>query len=262
MTYDPSTPLVQSALATPQARGWVYAAATAGVAVLLEAGPLPAGTIFDLLVTSYSPIAVCQPGTFNMSEKLGIRTGPAPFADFRDAPAVLALDSNWTRAGLLRSECVPCSAGYATSIYAATTCVKCTAGRFQPTDHATACAECPIGTYQPITGATTCIMCPTDKVSTVTVSSGAMSATACFAARVDIERVWIVGLRLEVTVSWSLWPPTHAGIADIVAIFREPTSGSPRQLAWAYTSAAGLVISHQMHFLASISSATHCNAHE
>jgi hypothetical protein len=66
-------------------------------------------------------------------------------------------------------------------------------------------------------------------------------------ASVVAERVWLSGQQLAVTLAWQLAPPASAGAEDIVAVFFAPAGhgagadGPARQLAWAYTSAFGLV---------------------
>jgi hypothetical protein len=250
--YDPAAPLAPSAAAAPPGRGWFFAAAArdgpaGGAMVLLEAPPAAWWAPLDLLVTAYRQAALCEPGTTGSSDPKGIRTGPAPLADFRGAPEVLALDNSTGPAPAVdyaalvqRGECRACPPGSISMAYAATACAACPPGRFQPASGSEVCIECPASTYQAGAGATDCAACP-DWVN-ATLRGGAVAVTACFAASVVVERVWLVGLRLGVSVAWSLSPSSHAGAADIIAIFfRKLDLDDVRQLAWAYTSAAGLV---------------------
>ena len=55
------------------------------------------------------------------------------------------------------------------------------------------------------------------------------------------ERAAAAGLYLAVTVAWSLDPARVDGVRDVVAVFRELDRAPPRQVAWAYASAAALV---------------------
>jgi hypothetical protein len=260
-----AVPLTAAAAADPREPGWVVApdaaalAATGGaVMALLEVPPPPADAAdaaaaiagFDLLATAYRPAAVCPPGTAGAAGAGGFRAGPAPLADLRGAPAALGLLDNTTatapfRAALLRDgACVACAPGSASPASAASACAACAPGRAQPVAGAEACAACPAGQFQPAAGTTACAACPPGTPSTA--SPGADAATACFGAAVWAERAAVVGLSLAVTVAWGLAPAGAAGVRDVVALFREPDRGPPRQLAWAFTSAAALVPLHPL----------------
>ncbi len=250
--YDPAAPLAPAANSAQQGPSWFYGSTAAapsggGVAVLLRAQSAldnPEG--FDLLITAYRPPAVCKQGSALARNPPGIRAGPSPFADFRGAPAVLSMDNSTGppvegvdyAALALGGACTNCTAGSVSQAYAAGACAPCAAGSFQPLEAATTCIQCPLGTFQAAEGATACTACPTS--APYTVLGGAAAQTACFMASVGVERVWLVGQRLGMAVVWSLDPPSHAGLADIVAVFRDSVLGQ-RQLAWAYTSSSGQV---------------------
>jgi hypothetical protein len=250
--YDPSAPLNPAADAALLGPSWFYgstaAARDGGATVLLRAqSTLESAAGFDILVTAYQPSAVCAPGSALARDPPGIRMGPSPFEDFRGAPAVLAMDNStgppevgvYYEALVPYDNCSNCSAGSVSWAYAAGACDACAAGSFQPLGAATSCRQCPAGTFQAVAGASACTACPASSPSTVL--GGAPAETACFAASVAVERVWVVGQRLGMAVAWSIYPPSHAGLLDIVAVFRDSVLGQPeRQLAWAYTSSSSL----------------------
>ncbi len=248
--YDPVAPLFPAPGGAPSAIGW-YHTATAGAAAdaaaggwvgaLLEVGAGAMAGGFDLLVTAYRPAALCPPGAAGTNDSRAVQAGPAPFADFRGAPAVVELEGGNATALARGRPCAPCAPGTAAPARGATACAACAAGGFQASTGASACDDCPAGSYQPAAGATACAECPAG--ASATLLRGAAAETACFAARVAVERVWLSGRSLAAAVTWSLRPAGHAGAGDVVALFFEPgpEAGPPRQLGWAYTSAAGLV---------------------
>ena len=257
--YDPTSPIP---LARPASHtiDWFYAlglpspvsASTTNVtAVLLRVPAAVADVGFDLLVTSYALGSLCMPGSAGGANASGLRAGPLPFGDFRGAPEFVAVDNfTWSTAAAAgvavvnRGMCAACRNGTIAQKHGASACTACAAGQFQPggvNSTRTACMECPAGSYQPAAGAGACTACPT--ASPLTVLSGASVSTACYTASLVVERVWLVGRQLAVTLSWDLAPAAYAGIADIIAlIFTTEVGREPqRQLAWAYTSAAGQV---------------------
>lgn len=133
------------------------------------------------------------------------------------------------------SPCAPCPAGKYTMALGASACQSCAPGAYQPQINATACHLCPLDSYADGSGYTACLRCPAD--SPTTVIAGTASVLGCFFASIDVDRVWISGIMLNVAVTWLLRPDMYAGVGDIVALFKlVPRSTISRQLVWAYTS--------------------------
>ena len=205
----------------------------------------PAG--MQLRVDSFRPAAVCAPGSAGgAANAIGVIAGPRPGADITSSDgrnytrfpmdAAAAANSSLFESLVLGGVCKTCSPGSSAQSYASGACVPCAPGTYQSAMGATQCSMCAAGTFQPQPGATTCIAC--DESTPTTLSSGAASASACFAATVGIDSAWVVGQSLSLSIYWSLLPLADAGVTDIVAVFFVyPSAASVlRQLAWTYTS--------------------------
>jgi len=103
------------------------------------------------------------------------------------------------------------------------------------------CEACAQGKYTESHYSTECTPCP-DGRTTTGPARGHQSA--CFRALVGVERVFLRGKRIMVTVFWDVQPRGHAGITDMVALVQQPATVvadqrvSGRQLAYAFTSDA------------------------